>query len=457
MVNEGVELHRGEIVAGWTVEQRIGAGATSIVYRATRGGVVGALKVFTPTVVSSEKAMARVRLQLERLPHIRHPNVCALIEGSADSDKPYVVMEYVEGQSLSGHVNRYGVQSLEFLKRSGLQLASALEALHSAGLVHRDVKPTNVLVDNNADRVVLTDFGVMQADGSDLTSTGEFLGTWHYAAPEQWTDAAGEGWRTAVDVYGLGGTLLLAATRHGPFPGTANLGQLITAVTTQPPRVDVVGPQSVLAPLLRRMLLRNPSQRPTLGEVARELDELGETAKVAAEPTDVLTRLLNTAPDVLNAYEEQRLRHLRNEAIGRHYGMLDAQLDRAIERIRARVPFRFIGRHEGHGMPDKWDNADELEARFPDLVDRRRSSVLVVGVDAKHGGAIWSVWKGEPPVFEVVLFVAERRNRSDGGGRVLLESARYFSGSTEEIRECVESVLPELESELLALVARINS
>src|SRR5262249_54735305 len=160
----------------------------------------GALKVVRPDRLAQASVVERFRRESAILRRIHHPNVCPVLDAGEVGDTLYISMEYLEGATLQSLLERSGPLPTEEVLRFGEQLASALEAIHREGIVHRDVKPHNVIV--SGERVFLMDFGVaFHPDYQELTATGRTPGSLSYFSPEQ---AKGDAVGPPSDVFALG-------------------------------------------------------------------------------------------------------------------------------------------------------------------------------------------------------------------------------------------------------------
>ena len=201
---------------------------------------------------------------------MQHPGLVGVHDSGIDDDgRPFVVMDFVDGQSLATRL-RAGVLSAPAAARLGAALADALAYVHARGIVHRDVKPGNVLLDGEG-RPQLTDFGIARLiDATRVTATGLVVGTAAFMAPEQ---VRGEVVGPPADVYALGLLLLEAATGRREFEGAA-LESAIARLHRSPViPADLPEP---LASTIRRMTATDPSERPTAPDVATALRALPE-------------------------------------------------------------------------------------------------------------------------------------------------------------------------------------
>jgi serine/threonine protein kinase len=227
---------------------------------------------------------------------VNHPHVVAVFDLVEEDDETWLVMEYVEGVTLSTFVKRDGALTPDEAAPLLRQAADALAAAHEVGVVHRDVKPSNMLV-NRDGAVKLTDFGIARAEAdASLTQTGLVTGSPAYLAPEV---ASGSTATEASDVWSWGATLFHLLAGHPPYDVTDNLmGALYRIVHEEPPRLDEAG---WLAPVLENTMARDPADRWSMSRVRDELDRPG-TVTVHPTPVGELdeqgTRVLPSTPSV---------------------------------------------------------------------------------------------------------------------------------------------------------------
>lgn len=237
---------------------------------------------FPPGVPAEEIDSLRERVLREARSagRLNHPNVTTIFDVVRDEGTTWIVMEYVDAPTLTDLVSQEGALSPSAAAEVGLGVLSALEAAHAAGIIHRDVKPANVMVAANGN-VKLADFGVAAVQGDPkLTMTGFIIGSPSFMAPEQ----AQEGVSTAAsDMWGLGATLYYAVEGEAPFDRGAAIPTL-AAVTYEPPRP--LQRAGALAPIIERLLAKQPEDRPSGGELEAVLREIiaGDGAAVPARP-----------------------------------------------------------------------------------------------------------------------------------------------------------------------------
>ena len=185
----------------------------------------------------------------------------AIYNVETDGDTPFLVMQYVPGRSLQTRVEEDGPLTTEEILRIGMQAASGLAAAHAQGLVHRDVKPSNILLEETVERAVLTDFGLARAiDDASLTQTGVLAGTPHYMSPEQATDAAID---HRSDLFSLGAVLYFMATGHPPFRADGALA-VLHRICREPHRPVWQSAKEIpdeLCDVIDRLLEKKPGRR----------------------------------------------------------------------------------------------------------------------------------------------------------------------------------------------------
>lgn len=279
-----------ERVGPYRILGPLGAGGVGHVHRAEdeRDGRIVALKLLREEWLSSERERERFRREAEAAAKVAHRNCARLEDAGEDRGRPHLVYEFVDGESLDRRlrVERGAgrVLPLPAVLELGVQLASGLEALHAAGIVHRDVKPSNVVLARDG-RAVLVDFGLATGAGLDtLTRTGEFAGSLPYAAPEQVQRGARDV-DARADLYSLAATLYECATGLPIFRAASVEPLILAIVNSEPP------PPSRLAPglpeafdrVVSKALEKDPAHRyRSATELGLDLEALARGAPVAA-------------------------------------------------------------------------------------------------------------------------------------------------------------------------------
>ncbi|MBX6391364.1 MAG: protein kinase, partial [Frankia sp.] len=282
----------GTVIGGrYRLEGVLGEGGMGVVHRATDQllrRTVAIKQVRLPGGTGPRTALARERVLREARAagRLHHPGAVGVLDVIDDGELPWIVMELVEGESLATLVQRTGGLPVERVARIGISLAYALEAAHKIGVIHRDVKPSNVIV-TEAGQARLTDFGIAVSHGDDrLTGTGEVVGSPAYLAPER---AHGEAGGPPSDVWGLGATLYHAVEGEPPFGGDSALA-ILTAVVEGRRRPAMRAGR--ITPILEAMLQADEAARPSLGIVRARLRDAAEEAPL--RPSQARARL--TAP-----------------------------------------------------------------------------------------------------------------------------------------------------------------
>jgi eukaryotic-like serine/threonine-protein kinase len=281
-----------DVLGRYHVEDVLGGGGMALVYRARDEELDRpvAIKLLADNLAADEAFRKRFLREARLAAQLAHPNVVQVYDSGEADGRPYIVMEYVEGETLADLLSRQGRLPPAEAVELALQVCSGLEHAHQAGLVHRDIKPQNLLIRGDG-TVKIVDFGIARsARGTRLTETGSVLGTAAYLAPEQ---AAGEEVTPAADVYAVG--VVLYELLAGRTPRTAeSLTQLILTGQEQPiPALRELAPDvpEALEDLIMRCLARIPEYRPpSAGTLAASL-----SATSGELPTAAVTRDEDTA------------------------------------------------------------------------------------------------------------------------------------------------------------------
>ena len=264
-------------IGRYDVEGVLGSGGTGVVFRAFDKDLhrVVAIKVLNRSLATNAAARKRFAREAQAAAAVLHPNVLPIHNVEPEADTPFLVMQYVPGQSLQARIERDGILEVEDVLRIAKQTAEALAAAHQQGLIHRDVKPANILLESEIDRAVLGDFGLARtADDASLTRTGIVAGTPHYMSPEQ---ANGESIGPASDLFSLGGVIYAMLAGRPPFRADTAMGVLHCVCTKRHERLFQINNKvpRELSDLVCKLLAKRPQDR--LGdatEVAKQLETL---------------------------------------------------------------------------------------------------------------------------------------------------------------------------------------
>ncbi|MDQ0685558.1 hypothetical protein QFZ56_004521 [Streptomyces achromogenes] len=280
---------------------RLGSGGMGRVYLGrSAGGRTVAVKIVHPHLALDEEFRARFRREVEAARRVGGAWTAPVLDADPEATVPWVATGYAAGPSLAAAVASGGALPEHSVRVLGAGLAEALGTVHELGLVHRDVKPSNVLL--TVDGPLLIDFGIARAtDGTaSLTSTGVSVGSPGYMAPEQ---ILGRGASGAADVFSLGAVLVYAATGRSPFPGDSSAALLYKVVHEEP---ELGSPEGGLRGELRAVaeacLAKDPAARPSPAEVARRLAPEGAARLVAGGwlPGALVEQLGRSAVQLLN-------------------------------------------------------------------------------------------------------------------------------------------------------------
>ncbi|MEU1270611.1 serine/threonine-protein kinase [Streptomyces sp. NPDC005799] len=273
----GEQTRVGRVLGGrYRLTRRIGSGGMGTVWEAHDELVDRDVAVKEPRLPGDpedeqhQRAAHRLYREARAAARVDHPSAVSILDVVVDEDGlPFIVMELVRGESLHEVLRRGPVDAVE-AARIGRAVLGALRAAHSVGIVHRDVKPANVLLGPQG-RVVLTDFGIAHVQGEEsLTVSGEFVGSLEFVAPER---MAGRGAGPSSDLWSLGVLLYAAVEGVSPFRRTAVESTLAAVITADPPEPRRAGP---LGPLIARLLVKDPEQRPGPEEAGAVLEAVAE-------------------------------------------------------------------------------------------------------------------------------------------------------------------------------------
>ena len=292
-----MSLGPGARLGPYEVVSPLGAGGMGEVYRATdtRLGRTVAIKVL-PDHLSSPEALQRFEREAKTISQLSHPHICALYDVGHQDGVEYLVMEFLEGETLADRLGR-GSLPVEQAAKYGIQIAEALDRAHRAGVVHRDLKPANVMLTKTG--VKLLDFGLAKLSeppsgvvsglsmlpttphGSNLTAAGMILGTFQYMAPEQ---LEGKEADARTDIFAFGSVLYEMVTGRKAFAGASQASLIASILEKQPDSITTIQPMApaALDHVVRKCLAKDPDERwQSAADVASELRWASETSAAA--------------------------------------------------------------------------------------------------------------------------------------------------------------------------------
>ena len=298
----------------YRLEEKIGAGGMSSVYRAFDPTLERwvAIKLMHRDISDDPDQLERFRREARAVAQLNHPHVVTVIDAGEDEGAPYIVFEYVEGETLKDRIRRLGRLPVSEAVAYAIEIGRALECAHLSRLVHRDVKPQNVLIDRDG-RAKVTDFGIARSlEAQGLTATGRVLGTTDYVSPEQ---ALGHEVGGQSDIYSLGIVLYEMLTGEAPFKADTQVAVAMKHVRDPLPDVQRRRPEisAALAAVVERSTAKETQNRyPEVGEMVHDLEEVlaieaARTGEATGEATTVLKSLSGDTAD----FAPSRLRRPR--------------------------------------------------------------------------------------------------------------------------------------------------
>jgi serine/threonine-protein kinase len=290
----------GTVLSGrYRLEAKLGSGGMSTVYLArdeTLDRPV-AVKVMHREMSEQPDQLERFRQEARAVAKLSHPNVVSVIDAGEDGGHPYIVFEYVKGETLKQRISRVGALDTQEAIAYAIEIARGLSVAHGRSMVHRDIKPQNVLIDDEG-RAKLTDFGISrQLEQDGMTATGRVLGTTDYVAPEQ---AMGQGVDPRSDVYSLGVVLYEMLVGQVPFHADSQVGVAMKHVNEELPDVQHRRPEAsaAVALVVERATAKNPAER--YENIDAMIDDLETALEVeaarAGSTTGEATSVLDAVP-----------------------------------------------------------------------------------------------------------------------------------------------------------------
>jgi serine/threonine-protein kinase len=296
----------------YRLDARIGAGGMSTVYRAFDEKLERevAIKLLHREIATDSDQLERFRREARAVARLSHPHIVGVIDAGEDESRPYIVFEHVDGETLKDRIRRRGRLPIDEAIAYAIEIARALGYAHQRGIVHRDVKPQNVLIDEEGSAKV-TDFGIARSLHEEgLTADGRVLGTTDYVSPEQ---ALGQEVDGRTDIYSLGVVLYEMLTGEVPFHGETQVSVAMKHVREELPDVQRERPQvsATLAAVLDRMTDKDLEHR--YGDIPSVIADLEEALAIEAArsgtATGEATAVLRTLPPQTRRRLPFRMRH----------------------------------------------------------------------------------------------------------------------------------------------------
>ena len=286
----------------YRIEDRIGSGGMSTVYRAFDETLERwvAIKILHGHISDDQPSLERFRREARTVAQLSHPHVVMVIDAGEDEGHPYIVFEHVRGETLKERIRREGQLPVAEAVAYAIEIGRGLQAAHERNLVHRDVKPQNVLIDDEG-RAKVTDFGIaLGLESNQLTGAGKVIGTTDYVSPEQ---AQGQEVTGQSDVYSLGIVLYEMLTGRVPFTGDNHVSVAMKHIHEGMPDVRRTRPEvsAVLASLIERATAKDRRARyASMADFVRDLEEVLEyesarSGGATGEATAILSQLPSAA------------------------------------------------------------------------------------------------------------------------------------------------------------------
>jgi serine/threonine-protein kinase len=296
----GTSGSTGALLSGrYRLEEHVGSGGMSSVYRAFDTVLERnvAIKLMHREIAADSAQLERFRREARAVAQLSHPHVVGVIDAGEDEGRPYIVLELVVGETLKERIRRCGPLPVPEAVAYAIEIARALGAAHARNIVHRDVKPQNVLIDEEGSAKV-ADFGIARSlDEEGLTADGRVMGTTDYVAPEQ---ALGQGAGPRSDLYSLGVVLWEMLAGAPPFTGENQVAVAMKHVREEVPDIQERRPEvsAALAAVLDRLTDKDPARRPASAEeLVADLEEvLAIESARAGRATGEATAVLRTLP-----------------------------------------------------------------------------------------------------------------------------------------------------------------
>jgi serine/threonine-protein kinase len=359
----------GTVIAGYRIEERIGRGGMGVVYRAEHINLRrrAAVKIIAPDLAESDGFRDRFTREARIAAALQHPNIVTVYDAGEVDGLLYLAMQYIEGSDLAAMLRAEGrlrpYRAVDVCR----QVASALDAAHAMGLIHRDVKPANVLIEGRT--AFLTDFGLtkrIEGSHAQLTQAGDVVGTVHYVAPEQ---IEGHPVSARTDVYSLGCLLYHCLSGQVPFSRDSDVAVIYAHLSEDPPKLTRVRPElpEALDAVIAKALDKSPDRRfPTCGDLisaARAVVDMSgplDTSPPRRESTPneigaAIAGMRDVAaaarrPRVLLAALDAGTRAVARVALGERVDVVEAGGEEVLDRAREErpdlvvVPWRSGGR-----------------------------------------------------------------------------------------------------------------
>jgi hypothetical protein len=344
-----------------------------------------AVKLLHREISDEEDQLERFRREARAAARLSHPNLVGVIDAGEDDGRPYIVFEYIDGRTLKRQIQEEGPLQVDEAVAYAIEIGRGLTAAHARKLVHRDVKPQNVLIDPDG-RAKVTDFGIARSlEQKGMTATGRVLGTTDYVSPEQ---AMGEDVDERSDVYSLGVVLYEMLTGDVPFQAETQVGVAMKHVNEPMPDVQVKRPEvsAVVASVVDRATTKDPRDRySTVAEMVRDLEQTLEVEAARRGGTSgEATSVLDSVPKT-----RRRLPGRRRPWLGIAMGLLGIALIAAAVIFGNKVDLGGNSTTGGGGSTEVRLPAGAT-SEFDPEADGRETGTERLAIDSNPTGTAWT-------------------------------------------------------------------
>ncbi|MGA8218715.1 MAG: protein kinase [Solirubrobacterales bacterium] len=371
----------------YRLESKLGSGGMSTVYLALDEVLDRpvAVKLLHREISEEADQLERFRREARAAARLSHPNLVGVIDAGEDDGRPYIVFEYIEGQTLKRCIQEKGGLPVDEAVAYAIEIGRGLTAAHARKLVHRDVKPQNVLIDPDG-RAKVTDFGIARSlEQKGMTATGRVLGTTDYVSPEQ---AMGEDVDERSDVYSLGVVLYEMLTGDVPFQAETQVGVAMKHVNEPIPDVQAKRPEAsaVVASVVDRATTKDPRDRySTVAEMVRDLEQTLEMEAARRGGTSgEATSVLDSVPKA-----NRRLGRRRRPWLGIAMGVVGIALIAAAA-IFGGEKLHLGSDHPSAGAATEIKLPADAASEFDPEADGRETGTQRLAIDSNPTGTAWA-------------------------------------------------------------------
>jgi serine/threonine protein kinase len=382
----------------YRLESKLGSGGMSTVYLALDEVLDRpvAVKLLHREISDEADQLERFRREARAAARLSHPNLVGVIDAGEDDGRPYIVFEYIEGRTLKRRLQEEGQLPVDEAVAYAIEIGRGLTAAHARKLVHRDVKPQNVLIDPDG-RAKVTDFGIARSlEQKGMTATGRVLGTTDYVAPEQ---AMGEDVDERSDVYSLGVVLYEMLTGDVPFRAETQVGVAMKHVNEPMPDVQAKRPEvsAAVASVVDRATTKDPRDRyATVAEMVRDLEQ---TLEVEAARHGGTTGEATSVLDSVPAHRRRLKGRRRISWPGIALALVLIALAAAAVIFASRLDLGSNDEPNGGATTSEVRLSNDAASEFDPEGDQRETGTEQLAVDSNPTGTAWSTEHYDSPDF----------------------------------------------------------